>query len=77
MLRGRWGRFSTGLVRDVRFNPCGVASSNLEGWVIHPKGDLIEGYVVYVVLFSLWFSCWFVVFLSPVYAVGSPIAFAL
>lgn len=29
----------------VRFNPCGVASSNLEGWVIHPKGDLIEGYV--------------------------------
>lgn len=61
---------------DVRFNPCGVTSSNLEGWVIHPKGDLIEGYV-YIVLFSLWclFGSWLL--LSPVYAVGFPIAFAL
>lgn len=57
-------------VRGVRFNPCGVASSNLEGWVIHPKGDLIEGYV-YMWLCS--FFCGGMVlglFLSPVLCFG-------
>lgn len=64
-------------VRDVRFNPCGVASSNLEGWVIHPKGDFIEGLGVYVVLFFLLWRCGSWLFLFPVYALGLPIAFAL
>ena len=45
----------------VRFNPCGVASSNLEGWVIHPKGDLIEGYVVLYVFVLPVVLFWFLV----------------
>ena len=49
---------------DVRFNPCGVTSSNLEGWVIHPKGDLIEGYVYMCVSVLSVMLCWFLVMVS-------------